>query len=153
VAKTAKLYGLPIVLSTVNVATGINEPTIHQLREVLTGIEEFDRTTVNAWEDEQFVNAVRATGRKKLIIAALWTEVCLCFPVLDALREGYEVYPVMDAVGGTTVEAHQMALERMIQAGAQPTGWVQLLCELQRDWNRTETAKLFAEILFAVEGL
>jgi nicotinamidase-related amidase len=85
-------------------------------------------------------------------MAALWTEVCLCFPVLDALREGYEVYPIMDAVGGTTAEAHQMALERMIQAGAKPTSWVQLLCELQRDWVRTETAQQFAEILFAVEG-
>ncbi len=152
VAKTAKLYALPVVLSTVNVKTGKNEPTIRQLREVLTGVEAFDRTTVNAWEDEQFVNAVRATGRKKLIMAALWTEVCLCFPALDALREGYEVYPVMDAVGGTTVGAHQIALERMVQAGAQPTSWVQLLCELQRDWARTETAQQFAEILFAVEG-
>jgi nicotinamidase-related amidase len=152
VARTARLYALPVVLSTVNVKTGKNEPTIHQLREVLAGVEAFDRTTVNAWEDEQFVNAVRAADRKKLIIAALWTEVCLCLPVLDALREGYEVYPVMDAVGGTTVEAHQIALQRMVQAGAQPTSWVQLLCELQRDWARTETAQPFAEILFAVEG-
>jgi nicotinamidase-related amidase len=152
VAKTARLYALPIVLSTVNVKTGKNEPTIHQLREVLTEVEAFDRTTVNAWEDEQFVNAVKATGRKKLIIAALWTEVCLCFPVLDALHEGYEVYPVVDAVGGTSVEAHRTALERIVQAGAQPTGWVQFLCELQRDWARTETAQQFAEILFAVEG-
>ncbi len=152
VAKTAKLYALPVVLSTVNVKAGKNEPTIHQLREVLMGVEAFDRTKLNAWEDEQPVNAVKATGRKKLIMAALWTEVCLCFPALDALREGYEVFPVMDAVGGTTVEGHQAALERMVQAGAQPTSWVQLLCELQRDWARTETAQQFAEILFAVEG-
>ncbi len=85
-------------------------------------------------------------------MATLWTEVCLCFPVLDALLEGYGVYPIMDAVGGTTVEGHQMALERMIQAGAQPTTRVQLVRELQRDWARTETAQQFAEILFAVEG-
>jgi len=152
VAKAAKLYALPIVLSTVNVKTGANEPTIHQLAEVLAGIEAFDRTTINAWEDEQFVTAVKATGRKKLIMTALWTEACLSFPALDALREGYEVYPVMDAVGGTSVEAHRAALERIVQAGAQPTSWVQLLCELQRDWSRKETAQLFAEILFAVEG-
>ena len=152
VAKAAKLYALPIVLSTVNVKPGANEPTIHQLAEVLAGIEALDRTTLNAWEDEQFVTAVKVTGRKKLIMTALWTEVCLSFPALDALREGYEVYPVVDAVGGTSVEAHRAALERIVQAGAQPTSWVQLLCELQRDWSRTETAQPFAEILFAVEG-
>ena len=152
VAKVAKLYGLPIVLSTVNVKTGANAPTIHQVAEVLAGIDAFDRTTINAWEDEQFVSAVKATGRKKLIMTALWTEACLSFPALDALREGYEVYLVVDAVGGTSVEAHRAALERLVQADAQPTSVVQLLCELQRDWSRTETAQPFAEILFAVEG-
>ncbi len=85
-------------------------------------------------------------------MTALWTEACLSFPALDALREGYEVYPVVDAVGGTSVEAHRAALERIVQAGAQPTSWVQMLCELQRDWSRKETAQPFAEILFAVEG-
>ena len=152
VARTARLYGLPIVLSTVNVKTGANAPTIHQLTEVLGEIETFDRTTINAWEDQEFVSAVEATGRKKLIMTALWTEACLSFPTLDALRDGYEVYPVVDAVGGTSLVAHQTALERVIQAGAKPISWVQLLCELQRDWSRTETAKQFAEILFAVEG-
>jgi nicotinamidase-related amidase len=152
VANAAKLFGLPIVLSTVNVKTGANSPTIHQLAEVLEGIEAFDRTTINAWEDVEFVQAVKATGRKKLIMAALWTEACLTFPALDALREGYEAYPVVDAVGGTSLQAHQAALQRVIQAGAQPISWVQLLCELQRDWSRTQTAKPFAELLFAVEG-
>jgi nicotinamidase-related amidase len=152
VARTAKLFGLPIVLSTVNVETGANQPTIHQLADVLDGIEAIDRTTINAWEDVGFVEAVKATGRKKLLMTALWTEACLTFPTLDALREGYEVYPVVDAVGGTSVEAHRAALERVVQAGAQPTSWVQLLCELQRDWARKETAGSFAEILFAVEG-
>jgi nicotinamidase-related amidase len=152
VAKAAKLYGLPIVLSTVNVKTGANSPTIRQLAEVLEGIEELDRTTINAWEDVEFVQAVKASGRKKLIMTALWTEACLCFPALDAMREGYEVYPVVDAVGGTSVEAHRAGLERVIQAGAQPISWVQLLCELQRDWSRTQTARPFAELVFAVEG-
>jgi nicotinamidase-related amidase len=152
VAKAAKLYKLPIVLSTVNVKTGRNAPTIHQLQEVLPDVEALDRTTINAWEDEEFVQAIRATGRKKLIMTALWTEACLTFPTLDALREGYEVYPVVDAVGGTSLEAHRAALERIAQAGAKPISWVQLLCELQRDWVRKETAAKFAEILFAVEG-
>ncbi len=152
VARTAKLYGVPVVLSTVNVKTGANQPTIHQLAGVLDGIEAIDRTTINAWEDVEFVDAVKATGRKKLLMTALWTEACLTFPTLDALREGYEVYPVADAVGGTSLEAHRAALERVAQAGAKPTSWVQVLCELQRDWSRKETAGKFAEILFAVEG-
>jgi nicotinamidase-related amidase len=148
VAKIAKLYRLPIVLSTVNVKTGRNAPTIHQLQEMLTGVESFDRTTINAWEDEEFVRAVKATGRKKLIMAALWTEACLTFPALDAMREGFDVYPVVDAVGGTSVEAHRAGLERIVQAGAKPVSWVQLICELQRDWVREETVRGFAEILF-----
>jgi nicotinamidase-related amidase len=153
VARTAKLYGLPIVLSTVNVKTGKNQPTIHQLQQLLPGVESFDRTTINAWEDVEFNKAVKATGRKKLIMAALWTEACLTFPALDALHEGYEVYPVVDAVGGTSPEAHRAALERIVQAGAWPVSWVQLICELQRDWQRKDTAQEFANILFAVEGV
>jgi nicotinamidase-related amidase len=152
IAKVAKLYGVPIVLSTVNVKNLGSPPTIRQLAEVLEGIEAFDRTSINAWEDEEFVTAVRAAGRKKLIMTGLWTEACLTFPVLDALREGYEVYPVVDAVGGTSVEAHRAGLERLVQAGAQPTSVVQLMCELQRDWARTETARPVTEILYAREG-
>jgi nicotinamidase-related amidase len=152
VTRTAKLYGLPIVLSTVNVKTGANQPTIHQLQDLLSGVESYDRTTINAWEDVQFVKAVKASGRKKLVMTALWTEACLTFPALDALREGYEVFPVVDAVGGTSLEAHRAALERITQAGAKPVSWVQLICELQRDWARKETTKEFANILFAVEG-
>jgi nicotinamidase-related amidase len=141
-----------VVLSTVNVNTNINKPTIHQITDVLSDVEPIDRTSINAWEDDDFVRAVRATERRKLLIAALWTEVCLVFPALDALHAGYEVFPVVDAVGGTSVEAHDLAVERLIQAGAQPTSWVQVICELQRDWNRTQTAAAFANILFAVEG-
>jgi nicotinamidase-related amidase len=152
VARTAKLYGLPIVVTTVNVKTGMNQPLIHQLADILPGIEPVDRTAINAWEDDDFVAAVKATGRKKLIMAALWTEVCLVFPALDALKAGYEVYPVVDAVAGTSVEAHRAGLERIVQAGAKPTSWVQLICELQRDWLRKEAVPGFADILFAVEG-
>lgn len=152
VAKTARLYGLPTVLSTVNVATGRNQPIIHQLAEIFPDIAPIDRTSINAWEDAGFVSAVRATGRTKLIMTALWTEVCLVHPALDALRDGFEVYPVVDAIGGTSKEAHDAGLQRLVQAGAQPTSWVQLICELQRDWNRADTVPGFAEILFAVEG-
>ena len=149
VAKTAKLYGVPIVLSTVNVTTGANKPTIDQLADVLEGAQPIDRTTINAWEDLEFVQAVKSTGRKKFLMTALWTEACLTFPTLDAIEEGFQVYPIVDAVGGTSVEAHRAAIERVVQAGARPTSWVQVICELQRDWARKETANKFSEILFS----
>jgi nicotinamidase-related amidase len=151
-ARIAKLYGLPTVLSSVNVSTGRNQPTIHQLTDVLENVRVIDRTSINAWEDRDFVSAVKATGRKKLIMAALWTEVCLVHPALDAIADGFEVYPVVDACAGTSLEAHNAALDRLLQAGAKPTSWVQLICELQRDWNREATVPGFAEILFAIEG-
>ena len=139
-AQTAKLFGLPIVLSTVGVASGVNPATVSSLLEALPGVTAIDRTSINAWEDADFVRAVQATGRKKLIMGALWTEVCLAFPALDALRAGYEVFPVVDAVAGTSSEAHEAALQRVVQAGAQPVSWISVLCELQRDWRREVTA-------------
>lgn len=151
-ARIAKLYAVPTILSTVNVATGRNQPTIHQITEVLTDVEPIDRTSINAWEDEDFNRAVKATGRKKLVMAALWTEVCLVHPALDAIHDGFEVYPVIDCVGGTSLEAHQLGVERLVQARARPVSWVQLICEFQRDWNREKTVSGFADILFAVEG-
>ena len=147
-ARFAMLYRLPIVLSTVNVATGRNQPTIAPLQAALSEITALDRTTINAWEDVEFRRAVRAADRRKLIMAALWTEACLTFPSLDAMREGYETYPVADAVGGTSVEAHQAGLDRIVQAGGQPTSVPQVGCELQRDWARGATAEGFEQILF-----
>jgi nicotinamidase-related amidase len=137
--KTANAFGVPIIHSTVNVSTGLGDPTVPEIAELLVDSPPIDRTTVNSWEDEDFLAAVRATGRRKLVIAALWTEVCMAFTALDALREGYEVFPVVDAIGGTSVEAHRAGLDRTIQAGGQPIGWVSFVCELQRDWNRQET--------------
>jgi nicotinamidase-related amidase len=146
VARLAKTYELPIVLSTVNVANG-QPPTIPELREVLSDSVEIDRTQINSWEDSDFHRAVEDTGRKKLVMTALWTEVCLAFPALDALRAGYEVFPVVDAVGGTSPEAHRAGLERIVQAGGQPIGWVSLACELQRDWARTATVPDVVDIV------
>jgi nicotinamidase-related amidase len=149
VAKIAVLYDLPIILSTVNVQTGRNAPTIPELVAALPkDVEPYDRTSINAWEDVQFRAAVSATGRKKVLMTALWTEACLAFPTLDALREGYEIYPVVDAVGGTSLDAHQTALARVQQAGARLTSWVQIACELQRDWARSMTSSGFSNILF-----
>jgi nicotinamidase-related amidase len=146
VARLAKLFDLPIVLSTVNVANG-QGPTIPELKAVLADNEEIDRTQINSWEDATFRRAVEATGRKKLIMTALWTEVCLAFPTLDALAEGFEVYPVVDAVGGTSPEAHRAGLDRIAQAGAQPISWVSLACELQRDWARVDTVPEIVDIV------
>ena len=146
-AKIAKLFGLPIVHSTINVTSGLAEPTVPELAELLVDNPPIDRTSINAWEDADFLSAVRATGRRKLILCALWTEMCMAFPALDALREGYEVYPVVDAIGGTSEEAHRAALERVVQAGAQPVTWIPLGGELQRDWARTDTAGAVVELV------
>jgi nicotinamidase-related amidase len=145
--RIAKLFGVPIVHSTINVATGRGQPTVPELAELLADNPPIDRTTTNAWEDADFLAAVRVTGRRKLISCALWTEICMAFHALDALREGYDVYPVVDAIGGTSVEAHRAGLERVIQAGGKPIGWVSLAAELQRDWAREETAAAVGEIV------
>ena len=127
----AKTYNLPVILSTENVKNGANKDTIPQIKELLGDIPSYDRSSINALEDEEFQAAVKATGRKKLLMTALWTEACLSFPALDAMKEGYEVYPVVDAVGGTFLLAHETALRRMEQAGAQLTTNAQIVCELQ----------------------
>jgi nicotinamidase-related amidase len=144
--RTIKTFGVPVVHSTVNVASG-QGPTLPELAGLLTDDKPLDRTTVNSWEDIEFVQAVHATGRRKLIICALWTEICMAFTALDALREGYEVYPVVDAIGGTSPEAHRAGLDRVIQAGGQPVSWVSLACELQRDWARQDTVAAIVEIV------
>ncbi len=135
------------VHSTINVASGRGTPTIPELAALLDGNVPIDRTSINSWEDGDFVAAVRSTGRRKLIPCALWTEVCMAFPALDALREGFEVYPVVDAIGGTSVEAHRAGLERVALAGGQPVSWAALACELQRDWARLETVPQVIQIV------
>ncbi len=151
-AKAAVVYGLPIVHSTVNVKTGLNKPPIPQLRKVLDKFPTYDRTTINSWEDVEFRKAVEATGRRKLIMTALWTEACLTFPALDALKEGYEVYVVADAVGGTSIAAHEAALRRIEQAGGKLISVPQLFCELQRDWQRKETVPDFMNLFIDTGG-
>jgi nicotinamidase-related amidase len=144
--RTIKAFDVPVVHSTVNVAAG-QGPTIDDLAVLLESDKPLDRTTVNSWEDIEFLEAVHAVGRRKLIFCALWTEVCMAFTALDALREGYEVYPVVDAIGGTSPEAHRAGLERVIQAGGQPISWVSLACELQRDWGRQDTVADVVQIV------
>ena len=146
-ARTVKAFDVPVVHSIINVASGRGQPTLPELADLLTDDKPLDRTTTNSWEDIEFRAAVHATGRRKLIFCALWTEICMAFTALDALREGYEVYPVVDAIGGTSPEAHRAGLDRVIQAGGHPVSWVSLAVELQRDWARQETVQSVIEIV------
>lgn len=137
-AKTAKIFKVPTIYTTVASKT-FSGPLISQLQEVFPDKTPIDRTSMNSWEDKNFLEAVKNTGRKKLVIAALWTEVCLAFPAICAIKDGFDVYAVVDASGATTLEAHNAAIKRMGQLGVVPVTWLQVLCELQRDWARHET--------------
>ena len=136
-AKTARLFRVPVVLSTVAAKTFAG-PIFRQIRAVLPEVEPYDRSNMNAWEDSAFRTAVEATGRKRLIFAGLWTEICVLFPVLSALKAGYEVYFVVDASAGRSERDHEAGVQRMIQAGAVPLTAHQLLVEFHRDWARVE---------------
>ena len=133
-AKAAKGMGLPIVLSTVGVGVGINGPTLPSVLSELDGVEPIDRTSMNAFEDSAFSAAVKATGRRRLIIGGLHTEICLTFATVQALKDGYEVLYVTDAVGGRSQAAHRTAIERLAHAGAVPTTALAVVTELFRDW-------------------
>lgn len=142
VCKLAKVYGVPVVLSTVGVDMGKNQGTAPAIREALGDVPEIDRTGVNAWEDADFRAAIEQTGRRKVVIAGLWTEVCLTFPTLDMLAAGYDVYPVADAVGGISLDAHNRAFDRMIAAGARPVTAISFGAELMRNWARPDADNL-----------
>ncbi|WP_219507875.1 hydrolase [Nonomuraea ceibae] len=137
-AKSARVFDVPVVLSTV-AAESFSGPILPQLAEIFPKHDVVDRTTMNAWEDPALVDAVRATGRSKIILSGLWTEVCVVLPAMSALAQGYEVYVVADASAGVTPIAHEHAMQRMTAAGAIPVTWLQVLLELQRDWSRGET--------------
>ncbi|MER7767357.1 hydrolase [Kitasatospora sp. NPDC096140] len=145
-AKAAKAFDVPTVLTTV-AAESFSGPLLPQLAAVFPKAEVLDRTSMNAWEDEAVVEAVKATGRGKVVIAGLWTEVCLVLPVLSMIDQGYEVYVVTDASGGVSPQAHEHAVQRMMHSGAVPVTWVQVLLELQRDWARQETYGAVMEIV------
>lgn len=138
VAKAAKSFKVPTILTTV-AEKSFSGPLFPEVQAVFPEQKPIDRTTMNTWEDDRVTDQVKKIGRKKLVIAALWTEVCGVGPVLSAIDDGYEVYFITDASGGVSREAHDMAVQRMIQAGAQPITWLQYLLELQRDWKRGET--------------
>ena len=149
-AKTAKAYGVPTILTTINSKRG--GEIFKQIQVVFPDQQPIDRSFINSWEDRRVVEAVEKTGRKKLVIAALWSEMCLVQPAIHAMGDGYDVYAVTDASGGVTAEAHDMAIRRLVAAGAQPITWLGMAGELQRDWARTERLGDVAQILFDHAG-
>jgi nicotinamidase-related amidase len=139
--KAAKAFNMPIVLSTVGVEMGVNHPTRQSILDELPGIEVIDRSSMNAWEDPAFLAAVKKTNRKRLIFGALYTEICLAFPVVEALKDGYDATFVVDAVGGMSQLAHRTAIERLTAAGAIPNTTLALVTELFRDWKSPMAGK------------
>jgi nicotinamidase-related amidase len=144
-AKSAKVFNVPTIVTSVIADRGGR--IFPQITDVFPGQEVIDRTFINTWEDPKVVDAVKATGRKQLIIAGLWTEICVAMPAIQALGEGWDVTVVTDASGGTSVEAHEVAIQRMIAAGANMMTWMALAAEWQRDWARVETATALNEVM------
>lgn len=144
-AKAAKAFGVPTILTTVVAARG--GLLFPQISDVFPGQEVIDRTLINTWEDPKVVDVVKATGRKQLVIAGLWTEVCVAMPTIQALGEGWDVTVVTDASGGVSVEAHNVAIQRMISAGANMMTWLAVAAEWQRDWAREETAAALTDVM------
>lgn len=133
--KAAAALKIPTILSTVGVQMGVNQSTRKSIRDLIPNATEIDRSSMNAWEDEAFKAAVKATGKKHLIFCALWTEICLAFPVVDALHDDYQVMIPVDAVGGLSHVSHDTAIDRMVQAGAIPNTALALMTEFFRDWK------------------
>jgi nicotinamidase-related amidase len=149
-AKAAKAFGVPTILTSVVADRG--GLIFPHITDVFPGQEVIDRTFINTWEDKKVVDAVKATGRKQLIIAGLWTEVCVAMPAIQALGEGWDVTVITDASGGVSVEAHQVAIQRMIAAGANMITWLALTAEWQRDWARTDQAIALTEVIIQHAG-
>ncbi len=149
-AKGAKVFNVPTILTTVLEERG--GYLIKGLQDVFPEQKPIDRTFINTWEDPKVTDLVKKSGRKQLILAALWTEVCLAMPAIQALGEGYDVFIVTDASGGVSAESHDMAVRRMVQAGAVPITWLAVLSEWQRDWAREQTANALASLLLENGG-
>jgi nicotinamidase-related amidase len=143
-AKAAKAFGVPTILTSVIAERG--GFIFPQITDVFPGQEVIDRTFINTWEDSKVVDAVKATSRKQLIIAGLWTEICVAMPAIQAAGEGWDVTVITDASGAVSIEAHEVAVQRMIAAGVNMMTWLALAAEWQRDWARMETAVALTEV-------
>ena len=153
--KSAVHFNLPIIFSHVGVGYNGSAPFIEDLRKLAPNAVVIDRTSVNAWEEAEFVAAIKATGRNKLIMGGLWTDVCLAYPAIEAANAGYDVHVPEDTIGSITQLSHENGMKRMIQAGIKPITWNVVLAELQRDHARTktggETSRIFMEYLFKMD--
>src|SRR5712675_1353130 len=149
-AKSAKAFKVPTLLSTVVEERG--GLLLKQLQDVFPDQKPINRTFINTWEDARCVDWVKKTGRRKIVIAALWTEICLAMPAIQAAGEGYEVYAVTDASGGVSVEAHEMGVRRMMMAGVVPMNWLAVASEWQRDWARQDSAKALGDAVLPHAG-
>lgn len=147
-AKAAKLFKVPTILSTV-AAKSFSGAMIPEVTGIFTGQDIIDRTSINAWLDQNFMKAIEKTKRRKIVVAGLWTEACVLFPTIDMLQAGYEVYVPADACGDVTEEAHERAVQRFVQAGAVPATSLQFLFELQQDWARPATYEGCMDIMKA----
>jgi len=143
-AKAAKAFNIPTILTTVTEERG--GFLLKQLQDVYPTQKPINRTFINTWQDERVVEAVKKTGRKQLVMAALWTDICLAMPVIQSLADGYDVFFVTDASGAVSREAHDMAVLRMMQAGAVPITWIAVMSEWQRDWAREATVPAIAQV-------
>ncbi len=145
-ARAARVFHLPTVLTTV-AKDSFSGPFMPEVTDLFPGLDIIDRTSINSWLDDGFRAAIKATGRKKIIIAGLWTCACVTFPSFDMLEEGYEIYVPTDACGDTSVEAHERAVTRLVDAGAVPITALQTVFELQQDWARQGTYDGVMDIL------
>lgn len=138
-AKAAKVFGVPTTITTVETES-FSGHTYPELLDLFLDAPLLERTSMNSWDDQKVRDALAKNGRKKVVVSGLWTEVCNCTFALSAMLEGdYEIYMVADASGGTSVDAHNYAMDRMVQAGVVPMTWQQVLLEWQRDWARKDT--------------
>ncbi|MCE7054190.1 hydrolase [Algoriphagus sp. AGSA1] len=145
-AKATKVFDVPTILTTVTEERG--GYILKGIQDVFPEQKPINRTFINTWEDPAVTDIVKETGRKQLILAGLWTEVCIAMPAIQALAEGYDVFVVTDACGSVSAEAHDMAVRRMVQVGVVPINWLAVVSEWQRDWARLETASQLGPILF-----
>ncbi|POR52414.1 hydrolase [Bosea psychrotolerans] len=141
ISHAAAGFGVPTILTTV-AEKSFSGPMFSEITEAFPGQALLDRTSMNTWEDAAVIARVNAIGKPRIVLAGLWTGVCIVGPALSALDQGFEVYVIADACGDVSEEAHERAMQRMIQAGARPMTAVQYLLELQRDWARTGTYEL-----------
>lgn len=145
-AKAARAFKVPVIVTTIS-AKDFAGPLLHQIKAAIANVEPIDRIVINAWSDERVAQAVRSTGRKKLLIAGLWTDNCVMLPALSALAEGFEVYVVTNASGDYDPASHERAIQRLVQAGAVPISWLPVMLEWQADWSRTATAGAVNQII------